>query len=98
MSGTGPVGGIGADDVPRLPRGVRLRVDTVRNATVLLAPERVLTANPTAVEVLKRCDGERTIAQIVDELAAAFSADRARVAGDVEALLTDLAAKRMVAL
>ena len=82
---------------PHLMRGVRLREDPARGF-ILLAPERVLTANPTAVEVLKRCDGERTIAQIVDELAATFSADRARVASDVEALLADLAAKRMVAL
>jgi pyrroloquinoline quinone biosynthesis protein D len=85
------------DARPRLMRGVRLREDPARGF-VLLAPERVLTANPTAVEVLKRCDGERTLAQIVDELVLAFSADRERVAADVEALLADLAAKRMVAL
>lgn len=82
---------------PRLMRGVRLREDPARGF-VLLAPERVLTASPTAMEVLKRCDGERTVAQIVEELAAAFSADRARVSSDVGALLADLAAKRMVAL
>ena len=82
---------------PSLMRGVRLREDPARGF-ILLAPERVLTANPTAVEVLKRCDGERTVAQIVDELAVTFSADRVRVAGDVEALLSDLAAKRMVSL
>jgi pyrroloquinoline quinone biosynthesis protein D len=82
---------------PRLMRGVRLREDPARGF-ILLAPERVLTANPTAVEVLKRCDGERTVTQIVDELAVTFSADRARVAVDVEALLADLATKRMVAL
>ena len=82
---------------PRLMRGVRLREDPARGF-ILLAPERVLTANPTAVEVLKRCDGERTVTQIVDELAAMFSAERCRVAGDVEVLLNDLAAKRMVAL
>jgi pyrroloquinoline quinone biosynthesis protein D len=85
------------DTRPRLMRGVRLREDPARGF-ILLAPERVLTANPTAVEVLKRCDGERTVTQIVDELAVTFSADRARVALDVEALLADLATKRMVAL
>jgi pyrroloquinoline quinone biosynthesis protein D len=82
---------------PRLMRGVRLREDPARGF-VLLAPERVLTANPTAVEVLKRCDGERTVAEIVNELATTFSADRSRIAVDVDALLADLAAKRMVAL
>jgi pyrroloquinoline quinone biosynthesis protein D len=78
-------------------RGVRLREDPARGF-VLLAPERVLHASRTAVEVLKRCDGERTLAAIVDDLAATFSADRTRIAADVEALLADLSAKRMVAL
>ena len=83
---------------PRLARGVRLRADPTRGGFVLLAPERVLTANPTAVEILKRCNGERTASAIVDELTETFSADRARVAADVEALLSSLAAKRMVEL
>ncbi len=34
--------GLTSADVPRLPRGVRLRFDPVRNAHVLLAPERNL--------------------------------------------------------
>lgn len=83
---------------PRLARGVRLREDRTRGGRVLLAPERVLTANATAVEVLKRCDGERTVSAIVDDLAATFSADRARIAAEVEALLAGLAAKRMIEL
>ena len=66
-----------ADDArPRLARGVRLQEDRTRGGFVLLAPERVLHANGTAAEVLRLCDGERTVA----------------------ALLTDLAAKRMVEL
>lgn len=82
---------------PRLARGVRLREDPTRGF-VLLAPERVLNANPAAVEVLKRCDGARTVAAIVDDLALQFSAERTRIAADVDALLGDLAAKRMVEL
>jgi pyrroloquinoline quinone biosynthesis protein D len=83
---------------PRLARGVRLRADASRGGFVLLAPERVLTANTTAVEVLKRCDGARTVSAIVDELTKTFSADRAGVMTDVTALLAGLAAKRMVEL
>jgi len=71
-----------ADDArPRLARGVRLQEDKARGGFVLLAPERVLHANGTAVEVLRLC---------VDE--------RRRIAAEVAALLTDLAAKRMVEL
>jgi len=83
---------------PRLARGVRLREDRTRGGFVLLAPERVLTANAAAVEILKRCDGERTLSAIVDDLVQIFPADRARIAADVEALLADLEGKRMIEL
>jgi pyrroloquinoline quinone biosynthesis protein D len=83
---------------PRLARGVRLHEDRTRGGFVLLAPERVLTANAAAVEILKRCDGERTLSAIVDDLVQIFPADRARIAADVEALLADLEGKRMIEL
>jgi pyrroloquinoline quinone biosynthesis protein D len=83
---------------PRLARGVRLRADAARGGFVLLALERVLTTNATALEVLKRCDGARTVSAIVDDLAQLFSADRARIAVDVAVLLAGLAAKRMIEL
>ena len=83
---------------PKLPRGVRLKHDETRQTWLLLAPERVVRANPIAVEILKLCDGERTIRTIVDELADAFKAERQRVEADVVKLLDDLALKRMVDL
>jgi pyrroloquinoline quinone biosynthesis protein D len=83
---------------PRLPRGVRLKLDETRGEWLLLAPERVIKADAIAVEVLKRCDGIATFDAIVDDLAAAFAADRGRVATDVRALLDALAAKRMMDL
>jgi pyrroloquinoline quinone biosynthesis protein D len=90
--------GITNESKPRLPRGVRLMHDETRGEWTLLAPERVLKADPVAVEILKRCTGEKTLSDIVDELAAAFSADRARVDTDVRALLGQLISKRMVDL
>ena len=83
---------------PKLPRGVRLRHDETRGGHVLLAPERVVRADPVAVAILERCDGTRTLNQLVDELCAAYKADRARIDTDVRALLADLAAKRMLDL
>ena len=83
---------------PRLARGVRLAEDRARGGFVLLAPERVLKANATAVEVLRLCDGERTVAAMVDALAERFAADPARIAAEVETLLADLARKRMLEL
>ena len=81
---------------PRLARGFRLKRDEVRNAWVLLAPERVIQPNPVAAEILRRCDGARTLAEIVDDLAASFSAPRERIDADVRALLSDMAGKRMI--
>jgi len=83
---------------PHLPRGVRLKLDETRNEWLLLAPERVVKTDPIAVEILKRCDGVATLSEIVDNLAAAFKADRALIDKDVRAMLSELAAKRMVDL
>lgn len=86
-----------ADEVrPRLPRGVRLREDKVRARWVLLAPERIVKVNPIAVEILRLCDGARTLSEIVADLAQRFKADPERIASDVRALLASLAEKRMV--
>ena len=83
---------------PRFPKGVRLHHDETRGEWLLLAPERILKADAVAVEILKRCTGERTVREIVDDLAATFTADRARIDVDVRALLANLAAKRVVDL
>ena len=81
---------------PRLPRGIRLKHDDVRGEWLLLAPERVIKPNAVAVEILKRCTGTATLAEIVDDLAQAFAADRARIETDVRALIGDLAQKRLL--
>ncbi|XBO38860.1 pyrroloquinoline quinone biosynthesis peptide chaperone PqqD [Alsobacter sp. KACC 23698] len=86
------------DARPKLAKGLRLKHDEVRKAWVLLAPERVIQPNPVAAEILKRCDGERTLSAIVDDLAGAFAAPRDRIDADVRALLSDMAAKRMITL
>jgi pyrroloquinoline quinone biosynthesis protein D len=82
---------------PRLAPGVRLHFDATRSAWVLLGPERVIETEGPASEILRRCDGSRTVDQIVDELAAVYTADRAEIAGDVTDMLAELVAKRMLA-
>ena len=84
--------------VPMLPRGVKLRFDKARDAWVVLAPERVLVPDEVAIEILKRCDGKASLGAIVEDLAAAFSADPAEVEGDVRTFLQDLADKGMIQL
>ena len=83
---------------PHLPRGVRLKRDEARGGFVLLAPERVVRADPIAAAVLERCDGERTLAEIIDDLCAVYRGERSRIEADVRRLLAELAAKKMVEL
>lgn len=86
------------DSHPRLARGVRLRHDEARGEWMLLAPERVVQANLIAVAVLQLCDGQKTLSEVVDTLAAQYKADRAVIEKDVTTLIADLATKRMVDL
>lgn len=46
---------------PRLAPGVRLHFDATRDAWVLLGPERVIETEGPASEILRRCDGSRTV-------------------------------------
>jgi|SRR6185369_5880072 pyrroloquinoline quinone biosynthesis protein D len=78
---------------PKLPRHAKLKFDETRQVWVILAPERVLAPDEIAVEVLKLCDGERSVADLVDQLAAKYAAERSAIAGDVIAMLQDLADK-----
>jgi coenzyme PQQ biosynthesis protein PqqD len=73
-----------------------MRFDAVRNAHVLLAPERAFDLDATAVMILELVDGHRSIAAIADELAARFDADRAVIEADVLEMLSELVGKRIV--
>jgi pyrroloquinoline quinone biosynthesis protein D len=84
------------DAKPRLPRGVRFTHNEAQGGWVLLAPERVFKADSIAYEILKRCTGEATFAQIVDDLSATFKAPRERISADAGALLRGLADKRLL--
>jgi pyrroloquinoline quinone biosynthesis protein D len=84
--------------VPALARGVKLRFDKARDAWVLLAPEKVLMPDQVAGEILKRCDGKASVAEIVEDLVVAFSAERDQVAADVRSFLQDLADKGLLTL
>lgn len=78
---------------PVLPRHAKLKYDETRKVWVILAPERVLAPDEIAVEVLKLCDGMRSVADIVDLLVAKYAAPRADISADVVAMLQDLADK-----
>lgn len=71
---------------PAIGPGFRLQWEEAQNCHVLLYPEGMVKLNGSAGEILRRCDGQRTLAQIVADLEAAFSAQNltADVRGFVE--------------
>jgi pyrroloquinoline quinone biosynthesis protein D len=81
---------------PGLAPGVRLTFDKARDCWVVLAPERVLMPDETALEILQRCNGVRPVSGIVDELASVYNADRREIAQDVEDMVSDLIEKRIL--
>ena len=84
---------VGRETRPHLPTYLKLRHDAGRDRWILLAPERVLTPDQTAVAVLKLCDGNRTVDEIVTVLAEEYSAPADVIRADVLDLLQGLADK-----
>lgn len=64
---------IAADSKLGLGRGFRMQWEPAQQAHVLLYPEGMVKLNGSAGEIMKRCDGERTIAEIVSELESTFA-------------------------
>ena len=81
---------------PKLAKRARLRSDARDEKWMILYPERGLVLNASAAEIVKLCDGTRSIDEIAEALAAASGAQRERVARDVRALIERLTEKRLV--
>ncbi len=87
---------IDATSRPAMPRHIKLRHDAGRGRWLILAPERVFDPDEIAVEVLKLCDGQRTVADIAGVLAKEYNAPIEEISGDIVAMLQDLADKGVV--
>jgi pyrroloquinoline quinone biosynthesis protein D len=70
---------------PVIARGLRLQWEPAQHAHVLLYPEGMIKLNTSAGEIMKRCDGKRTLTDITADLEQAFSATG--LAKDVEAFV-----------
>ncbi len=69
--------------LPRLAPGCRLNEKT-QQPRALLMPERALRLSGPSLEIIERCDGKRTVQQIITELQAIYSkADPAKVEHDI---------------
>jgi pyrroloquinoline quinone biosynthesis protein D len=70
---------------PAIGHGFRLQWEAAQNAHVLLYPEGMVKLNGSAGEILKRCDGQRTVAEITADLERAFETQG--LTADVEAFV-----------
>jgi pyrroloquinoline quinone biosynthesis protein D len=59
-------------DKPALSRLFRMQWEEAQGSYVLLYPEGMVKLNQSAAEILKRCDGQRDVPAIVDDLEQAF--------------------------
>jgi len=84
---------------PRLAPHRQLRFDKARESWTVQAPERVFLLDETAHAVVSRCDGEKTISAIIDDLCSAYAdAPREAIAADVIKLVQDFADKGVMTL
>ena len=88
---------VSSEIVLKLPRHAKLRFDKARDKWIILAPERVFELDEIAYEVISRCDGERTVTDVVSELCLKFDqVEREVIMNDVVGMLQNLADKGFV--
>jgi pyrroloquinoline quinone biosynthesis protein D len=71
---------------PAISRGFRLQWEAAQNAHVLLYPEGMVKLNGSAGEILSRCDGERSVAEITADLERTYGTTG--LSNDVTAFVT----------
>ena len=77
---------------PRIGAGFRLQWEPVQDCHVLLYPEGMVKLNQSAGEILKRCDGQRSLDDVVRDLETAFNAQG--LTKDVHAFVQSAAKQR----
>jgi pyrroloquinoline quinone biosynthesis protein D len=81
--------------LPRLAAGCRWGGSETER--VILFPEGAIKLQGTGLQILLRCDGERTFGEIIAELQAEFTiADPEKIRGDISQFLEQLRNKRIV--
>ena len=83
--------GVSGSSRPAIAHGLRLQWEPAQEAHVLLYPEGMVKLNGSAGAILERCDGVRTVEDIVADLERAFGATD--LSGDVSAFV-ELALER----
>jgi pyrroloquinoline quinone biosynthesis protein D len=85
-----------ASQRPALVKHVRLQIDPVTGEPVLLGQEAVLTLNRSGYEILQRCDGSRTLTQLIRELETQYQVPNGKLVPDVLRYLDKLSQKGLL--
>jgi len=81
---------------PAIAQGLRLQWEPAQEAHVLLYPEGMVKLNGSAGAIMSRCDGERTVADIVADLERSYGLTG--LAADVRAFVVLAVQKRWLEL
>jgi pyrroloquinoline quinone biosynthesis protein D len=93
------------DQRPRLSPCTSLAFEAESQTYSLQSPERVLRLNPSALEVVRRCTGELTVLEIIDQLSQSYALKHAlggegataqQVTADVLGLLRALIQRQLI--
>ncbi len=74
---------VSAGSRPYFPKGVRMQFDAVRERFAVLGPERVYWPDAVSADILKLCDGQRSIFSIAGQLAQNYAAPVETIQADV---------------
>jgi pyrroloquinoline quinone biosynthesis protein D len=83
---------------PALAARVRLQIDPINGEPVLLYPEGLLRLNATAHEVVARCDGKTTVADIIISLGNEYEVSAETMRADVLDCLVQLQHRQLVVI
>jgi pyrroloquinoline quinone biosynthesis protein D len=81
---------------PAIAQGLRLQWEPAQEAHVLLYPEGMVKLNGSAGAIMSRCDGARTVADIVADLERSYGVTG--LAADVRAFVVLALQKRWLEL
>ena len=84
--------------IPALAAHARLREDPVTGKLLLLYPEGALELDDSGAEILRLCDGRRTLGEIVAALAGMFDAPPDEILRDTAGCLSQLSERGLIAL
>lgn len=80
-------GKMGDNAVPELTPTFRFQWEEVQNCFVILYPEGMVKLSASAGEIMKRCDGKKSVEEIIGDLKAQFGGTD--LAADVKKFLED---------